>query len=786
MQVPPSLQPVLESLRTAPLAGDRNSAAAAAIAAAPPAATCPLPCAPEAEVHGEARPVRATAPGVLTAEDSTAGGLLSNTSELLLLQLGAQQSVTAATAAQTGEFATASGPLGPAAAAATTATHTAAAAANTTNSEAAPGLFTGHSCQSRISTPGNGSGLSPALMMISRASSASQQGVTSRICSGTSRLGRMTRASTGAGPTSPSGPGLTPVGGSCSDNPVPSQSPLAEWDSSKGVGAAGQPLGGQDTAGAVTTTGAPALPMCIFLPGSSGAAGSAAATPPLTPFAAVPSQQRPGVSGRMSGSGVASRLAQSSSVEPQQLPQATDAVLSCSPGTVASGRSPGNTPSTLSTLTRRLSRFLSRANTYSGGAPAASSTPTGGLLKWNTRSSRHVSPSSMASDPKAAHGGAEPKTGNCGSPPRSSFAAALAALVPSPTAHNSTPVNSCRTTGNGYVARPSGRGRKSCGSPVRTSLQLPAGSSVVLPPSGHTPPFGSGDKLIRKSMSSGGALNGHDRAGYAYGRLQPPGLEARLCDDDHDSHSADQLGDLGFMGRDEHVLSSHGQRRHSNNQRALITGRASTGSCVSPSDERGGHTSPLAALSPRRSVGAYTPYESAPVWSGGSRRIAASPGQQNDTDGGARGHSNSGAACGRAYNSSMARSSTGIQFTGSYGRRFGGTSPRGPNTGIMVTPRRPAVQASPGAVIGSGLMTPTAGGFASGIAPQRSQGAVEAAAASRGEGAGAEGKPAHVGGIVLTGRTDSDLQVRWDAQRVLGRRTQALHLLTCLTFPGCS
>lgn len=765
MQVPPTLQPVLESLRNTPFAGGRSSAAAA-IAAAPPAATCPLPCAPEAEVQDEARRVRATAPGVLTAENSTAGGLLSNTSELLLLQLGAEQSVTTAAAALTGEFATASGPLAPAAAAAATVTHAAAAAANTTNSEAAPGLtavrdnmlYAGHSGRSRISAPGNGSGLSPALMMISRASSASQQGIASRICSGTSRLGRMTRANTGAGPASPAGPGLTPVGGSCSDTPLPSQTPPAEWDSSQVAGTAGQPHGGQDTTGAVAARANPALPTCLLLPGSSGAVGSAATTPPLTPFAAVPTQQRPGVCGRLSGSGVASRLAQSSSAEPQQVPAVTDVVLSASPGTVTSGRSPG-TNSTLSTLTRRLSRFLSRANTYSGGAPAGSSTPTGGLLKWNARSSRHVSPPSMASDPKAAHGAVEPKAGTCGSPPRSSFAAALAALVPSPTAHNSTPGNSCRTTGNGYVAKQSGRGRRSCGSPVRASLQLPAGSSIVLPPSGHAPPFGSRDQVMRKSMSSGGALDAHDRAGYAYGRRQPPGLEGGLGDDDQDhSHSTDILGDLGFMGRNEHVLSAHGQRHLSNNARAVITGRASTGSCTSPGGERGGLMAPLAALSPRRSVGAYTSYESAPVWSGGGRRVPGPSGhQQHDTNGRSRGHSNSGAACGQAYNSSIARSSTGIQFTGSYGRRFGGTSPRGPNTGIMVTPRRPAVQASHGMVVlGSGLMTPTAGGFASGIAPQRS---VEAAAASRGEGAGAEGKPAQVSRVELAGRTDSDLQV---------------------------
>ncbi|KXZ54068.1 hypothetical protein GPECTOR_5g175 [Gonium pectorale] len=546
-------------------------------------------------------------------------------------------------------------------------------------------------------------GAGAALAILSRASSASQQGLASRACSGTSRLGRMTRPCD----LLPSRSGLSAAAPSRAPAEVPGilSSPLPELASAEelhseeeleaaAAAPAGGPAGGRLGAAQALSpvAAAAAAPASVLLMGQE--ARHSVQPPPGGVMDAGPADaaEAAGGGGRSSRPGSPPLPASLPATLPLPIPAAlqihmhdrrshdyapahgSGAIAAAAGGggaaaAAASGARSAGPSSSLGGLARRVSRFLARAHTYTdaGSTSPGGLAPSGAPQPGSERTLRtHKSANARGSEPAAA----------------------------------------------AHVRGRSGR-------------RLWGGADTPVAVVDEGEPGGEEDDSRGGGIDGGAAAVGSPTVGSPPWRAAAAAASAAAAD--------------AFYGR----ATKRGSQASGTARR--VTGRASTGSWGLSVSTNERASAGIGHRTPRHSIGGLplaliSPYESAPAGSGAVTGSAAAAMSLRATTGGG----------GRA----LSRSSTGMPLPSPSQRRYGAASPRMPQQGgILVAPRRPApvpgascsasaaYQPPPGLRVVAAVPTPVGSEFSSGIVGV----SATAAAAATARANGAAGSPADDG-----------------------------------------
>ncbi|GIM05797.1 hypothetical protein Vretimale_10186 [Volvox reticuliferus] len=545
-----------------------------------------------------------------------------------------------------------------------------------------------------------GGQLLPAGAVTPTSAALGYNGLASRICSGTSRLGRMTLPE-----DLPSAPGiqlvtqmqgLTTAAPAAAPLPLPNNGVDAEVECSAGSDvAASEPMAEQArVVGADVIPGLGhrlATPAPLNIPSRTLLACASGASPPTTPDALA----RPAMATR-----------------PLPLPPASVS-SAYAPGVAAgvitsgSGSPRDGGQSSLTSLARRMTRFLGRANTF--GVGSAGSLRSAGSVTAAAVASGNTSPllglsqmrSQRAQNSKAAVAAipAQPSLGPGGvASPEDGICLGFEEM-------EEMERETEEAAADGRVSSRS--------TPSKASLLTATAAAAAAQETGGVLAGTTSDGLLWTLTCTRGS---RDTRRQSHQLPSPLALRPQSS-----APPQDQVG-AGFT--------------------RPVTGRASTGSCsLSPgtthlaqvNDRRPIATAPAAVrgrIGKRWSIGAnprLSVYESAPAVAGAASPAAAAMAATAATFAGYTRASTLGIAASHAaiaFGFGVGRAGRGLPIPGSLPlptpsqRRYGASSPRAPPQGILVPPRRPApIPSVPSAaVIGSITTGSSNGGFFSGLA----------------------------------------------------------------------
>ncbi|GLI62575.1 hypothetical protein VaNZ11_005249 [Volvox africanus] len=597
--------------------------------------------------------------------------------------------------------------------------------------------------QSSIYNGSSGGAQSLAAGAVTLASSAlGYHGLASRICSGTSRLGRMTLPE-----DLPSGSGVRPVAHMQGPTMISPTSPPLPLPHS-GVDAEAEFLAGSN--GAASGPMAKQLPVveADAIPGLA----PRLATPPLL---SIPSRTLLACTLGASTPGAFQLAKPAIATPPLPFPPAT--VLSAyAPGIAAGAITSGSESSqrdggqsSLTSLARRVTRLLGRANTF--GVGSAGSQRSGG--------SATAAAASGNTSPLLCLGQARSQRAQT---PKAGAAAMPAPPLPDPGGVALPEDGICLGFGEAEELE------------RETEEVTPDGrvSSRSMPPKEL---LFTATAVSAAAQETGGVLSGTISDGLLWTLMRMRGPR----DTRRQSHQ------LPSPLLQPQLSPAPAQDQSGAGCTRSVTGRASTGSCSlsqrrinlsQVNDGRAATTSSAAARSrvgKRWSIGAnprLSVYESAPAAAGATSPAAAAMASTAATFGGfTRGNTlgiNATQAA-IAFGFGVGKPGGGLPIPGSLPlptpsqRRYGASSPRAPPQGILVPSRRPAPipSATSGVVVGSTATGSSNGGFFSGLAGSVSvlDGSV-GAVGSLGPSAPAGGRTDRASGGA-TGGVGSELQV---------------------------